>query len=213
MSSLIFYVDPDQALIFTDTLVATYDGAPSCFSSKATYLAHVATVIAGTGVSSLYLAWLQYANSGVLANGVESLGSQAPKHLRELWARLVPEQSIPADKTATIYHFGLSETSGQMVHFAFRSTHDFEAEELVHGVGAKPDCTLPQEGEMYQLVPMMMEEQRRLQAERPTGDRIHIGGDAMAIHLTREGCRQHLLFRFHDYDEHAAAIVAACGTQ
>jgi hypothetical protein len=47
MSSLIFHTDASQALVATDTLAVKPDGTPLMYGSKALYLPHLKTIIAG----------------------------------------------------------------------------------------------------------------------------------------------------------------------
>ena len=54
MSSLIFYTDPEQVLVATDTLAVSSDGKPFIFTSKALYIPHLKTIIAGTGCSEFF---------------------------------------------------------------------------------------------------------------------------------------------------------------
>lgn len=212
MSSLIFFTDPDQVLVITDTLVGDYESNPICFATKAHYLPHLRLVVACTGVSACLFAWIQFLNSGqVNPRGVAGLDVIAPDQLREMWRQAREYLDIPADKTATIYHFGLSEETGEMVAFAYRSTEDFRSDMLVHGLGVKPECTLPTEGDLLQHVRAMMEEQREIQSRVPPDKRVRIGGEAHALHLTKEGCRSWMLFRFDDYDEQMASAAAQSG--
>ena len=197
MSSLIFYTDPSQALVVTDTLVADRAGVPLAFCSKAFHLPHLRMVIAGTGIRGFSDYLVFKANNG-LFRGIENLDHHAPSELRAQWADhykpLIPENDI----TTTVYAFGLSEVDGTIAAFAYRSTNDFASERLNHGTGVKPECAVP-DGNLIDHIEGMMREQRSLQAAEPLSSRIHIGGDAIAMHLTGDGCHTWPLFQFEDH--------------
>ena len=107
-----------------------------------------------------------------------------------------------------MYHFGFSEDTGEIATFAYRSTNDFASERLQHGTGVKPECSVP-DGKLYEHLPSMMQEQRAIQAEKPLPERVHIGGEAMAIHLTAETCKYSRLFAFPDFQDQSAGAFGA----
>lgn len=57
MSSLIFYTDSTQALVATDSLATNSDGEPFMFVTKAGYIPHLRTIIAGTGAGGFANQW------------------------------------------------------------------------------------------------------------------------------------------------------------
>ncbi|MCP4165919.1 MAG: hypothetical protein GY759_08500 [Chloroflexi bacterium] len=87
MSSLIFYIDTDQALIATDTLGVTPSGQPVMFSSKAIYLPHIRTIIAGTGAGSFSGDWAMMANNRMVLSGICNLDFHTPQILRDRWSK------------------------------------------------------------------------------------------------------------------------------
>lgn len=110
--------------------------------------------------------------------------------------------------TTTVYHFGISEGGGDVVAYAYRSTNDFISEKVPVGIGVKPACTIPDYdlGCLLAQVEAMMNEQRRLEELQPPSQRLHIGGEAHAIHLTKMGCTCGCLFRFADFEAQASQI-------
>ncbi len=115
MSSLIFYTDPDQALVVTDTLAVNTDGSPLHFTSKAHYLPHLRTIVADTGLDGFSVDWAMSVNNRMAVSGVENLNYHAPRGLRDLWARYNRDLRLPDDVTTTVYHFGISEGGGGVV--------------------------------------------------------------------------------------------------
>ena len=200
MTSLIYYTDPKQAFIATDTL-AVIGSEAYLFITKAFYLPHLGTIIAGTGIGRFSDDWMLRVNTSLRVDGIESLDVETPELLRAQWADFQRELSGLQGKTTTIYHFGFSESTGEMTGFAYRSVNDFASERIAHGIGSKPGDVMPPGDELD--IKAMMDEQRRLQSKVPADKRIYIGGDAMAIHLTRDRCIHEHLFRFPDYAEHA----------
>lgn len=198
MSSLIFYTDAEQVLVVTDTLTTDLNGSPSFFTSKANYLPHLQTVVAGTGVCGFSTDWFAQVNNQMVIRGIENLDYHTPNALRSLWEQYKADYSLLDDMTTTIYHFGFSEESGNVVSFVYRSTAGFASERLQFGVGVKPECTIPDEN-LLEHLEAMMHEQRSLQSLKPLPQRIHIGGKAYAIHLTKQACTFTELFEFSDF--------------
>lgn len=211
MSSLIFYTDPEQALVVTDTLAVTTDGAPFLFTSKAHYIPHLRLIVAGTGFGSFADDWCRTINTRMLVRGVENLHHHAPAMLRDQWAHVSNDPTFPEGRTTTIYHFGISEETERVVTFAYRSTEGFKGTRLPeNGVGVKPECEVP-DGNLLDHLESMMMEQRRLQALAPDDRRIHIGGEAFAMHLTATSCTHSRLFRFKDFDDQVAQAFSSLG--
>jgi hypothetical protein len=206
MSSLIFYTDPEQALVATDTLAVTPVGAPMMFSSKAIYLPHLRTIIAGTGMGMFSGDWAMTVNNRMVLRGIQNLDYHTPAALRELWQRYKSEYPLPEEITTTVYHFGLSEDDQSLHAYAYRSTNNFSSERLCYGFGLKPACTLPDDGSLVENLPLMMAEQRNSELKKPQGERLYIGGECIALHLTKNGCNAFRVFQFEDYPQNLREI-------
>lgn len=208
MSSIIFYLDQDQAFVATDTLAVEPGGLPSQFCSKAIYLPHLRTIIAGTGMGMFSGDWAMYVNNRMVLSGIQNLDYHTPTLLRRRWVEYKHEFDLPEDMTTTIYQFGLSEDSNEMLGYAYRSTNDFVSEPRKYGYGIKPECTVPEDGSLVENLPGMMNEQRRIQASKPESERLYIGGHAIGMHLTRDGCNTFRVFEFNDYEDHLAQVIS-----
>lgn len=208
MSSLIFYTDAKQVLIVTDTLSVTPDGSPFLFTSKAHYLPHLRTIVAGTGVKDFSSNWHVLVNNGMVVRGIENLNDHTPQGLREMWQDFKEEYSVPEGMTTTVYHLGISEETGQVVAYAYRSINDFVSELVPYGVGIKPECTVPtvDSSDIKFLITEIMKEQRRVQAAVPLSERIFIGGEAIAMQLTKGGCNIFKLFEFDDFPDQSQMV-------
>lgn len=205
MSSLIFYTDLTQALVATDTLAVKPDGSPMMYCSKAIYLPHLKTIIAGTGLGMFSGDWASYVNNHLIVAGLRNLDFHTPVGLRALWRKAKEDSSIPSSITTTIYQIGVSEDDEEVRAYAYRSTNDFESEPLKHGTRAKPDCSFP-EGNIVENIRSMMLEQRTLQATKSPEERIYIGGECVIMHLTKHVHTTASLFRFEDYADQLATI-------
>jgi len=73
MSSLIFATDEAQILVATDTLAVTPNGEPFLFASKATYVPHLRTIIAGTGGGGFSNGWALTVSTRMIVNGIHNL--------------------------------------------------------------------------------------------------------------------------------------------
>jgi hypothetical protein len=197
MSALIFYTEPEQVLVVTDTLSAAPDGSPLLFTSKAHYVPHLRVIVAGTGIGGFSVEWALQVNSRMVLRGIENLDFHTPGGLRTLWSDYRHEYNLANGMTATVYQFGISEETGQMAAFAYRSANNFESERLGFGIGVKPECQVP-EGNLLDHIQSMMNEQRAIQATKEPSDRVYIGGEAIAIHLMKDSCTFTRLFEFPD---------------
>lgn len=206
MSSIIFATDPTQALVATDTLAVNLDGEPLLFCSKATYIPHLRTIIAGTGLGSFANDWANYVNNSMIVAGVRNLDYHSPSALRARWAKQRDEPGFPENLTTTIYQIGVSEDDQEVRAFAYRSTNNFESEPLTHGTRYKPECALLSDVSLLQALRPMMEEQRRIQESKPPSERIYIGGQCVVMHLTKDACTTATLFSFDDYEQQLQAV-------
>lgn len=202
MSSLIFFTDETQALIVTDTLAVTGEGEPLLFVSKAGYIPHLKTVIAGTGAGGFSNAWLHDASTRMVVSGIQNLDYHTPGCLKRMWEQYRQDHAIPktAAFTTTVYQFGICEDTGRIVSFAYRSTNDFKSECLQYGMGVKPECRVL-DGDLIKMIPVMMNEQKAIQTTRPATDRIYIGGEMIAHHLTSAGYHCFKIGEFDDFKE------------
>lgn len=191
----------------TDTLAVAPGGAPLLFCSKATYLPHLRTIIAGTGMGRFSGDWAMFVNTMVLS-GIRNLDYHTPSALCERWQRYQAEYSLPGSLTTTVYHFGFAEDDASVRAFAYRSTANFESEPIAHGFGLKPECTLPTDGSLVEALPRMMVEQRKNELMKPAAERLYIGGECIGMHLTSAGCTIASVFRFDDYLQHVQEIFS-----
>lgn len=176
------------------------------FCSKAIYLPHMRTIIAGTGLGMFAGDWANYVNNRLIVAGLRNLDHHTPDGLRTLWTHAKERDDIPNSITTTVYQIGVSEDDGEVRAFAYRSTNDFESEPLGHGTRAKPECAFPSEGHLLHHLQPMMIEQRAIQDAKPPDDRLYIGGECVVMHLTKETCAISTLFRFEDYANQLAEI-------
>ncbi|WP_432454839.1 hypothetical protein ACRRS0_05135 [Agarivorans sp. QJM3NY_29] len=205
MSSLIFYTQPDAAVVATDTLAVSPDGSPFSFCTKAGYIPHLKTIIAGTGAGGFSSQWLVHASTRMVVRGIHNLDFHTQKGLRDLWETYKKEYSLTDESTTTVYQFGISEESGEVVSFAYRSTNNFKSEPLQFGTGVKPACTVL-EGNLLDLIPVMMAEQRKNEAGKPQSEKVFIGGEIIALVLTKEGCNHIKIGEFEDFATDEKAV-------
>lgn len=208
MSSIIFATDPTQALVATDTLAVDSNGTPLLFCTKATYIPHLRTIIAGTGLGAFANDWANHVNNEMVVTGVLNLDYHTPSGLRERWAKQQQDPSFPPGCTTTVYQIGVGEENGEIQSFAYRSTNNFLSEPLAHGTRVKPECTVPTDISLFEGLKPMMEEQRRNQQTKSANERIYIGGQCIVMHLTKDGCNTWTAFNFDDYEEQLARVFA-----
>ncbi len=201
MSSLVFFTDPTQVVVATDTLAVDPNGKPMLFSSKAHYLPHLRTIIAGTGMGMFSGDWAMEVNNRMVLEGILNLDYHTPKALQARWTQYVQEFGLLPSATTTVYHFGLSEDDRSVVAFAYRSTTGFKSERLPPGLAVKPECQVPEGNNLLELIPQIMNAQRQAQSHVPSDARIYIGGEIVVMHLTSSGCSIFQQYSFHDFVE------------
>lgn len=208
MSSLIFYTDESQALIATDTLATSnkIPGAPFKFTTKAFVIPHLKMIIAGTGCGGFCDRWFLQINDRMVVRGIENLDYHTPRNLALLWSSFKNEFSLLEDATTTIYHFGFSEENQSICSHVYRSTNNFESEQLPYGLGGKPEYIVPNPYELPKDFKTIMDSQRELQSSETKESRIYIGGEIQLIRLERDGFIVQSLGKFEDYDSDEDAI-------
>jgi hypothetical protein len=208
MSSLIFALSETEIILGTDTLATPYDGAAPFFCSKAFTLPHMNMILAASGDTGFLERWWAYINTRMIFPGIETLGWSAQSELQAMWREYKQEMALPAEREQAIFHFGISEFTGEMLGFAHISWDDFLPEEIsVRAKGhnviyARPNCAMPEGvddmgGFPEAFLPMMLD-QRARQAAAP-GGKVKIGGDIQIHHLNKAGCAVYKLARFDDY--------------
>lgn len=194
MTSLIFYTDDLEATIATDTLIATKTEEFLGHANKAIYVERMKLICAGTGAADLFIRWVSFVNEESRATDVDSLNDQAAERLQSIWSEMQREIPAFADHTATVYLFGLSDDTGHIHSYAYRSESGFASSRLPHGLAMKPAVTPDEmEGVDYCKFPEsskdIMRRQAALEYLKPKGQRVLIGGDANVITLTKAGCQ------------------------
>ena len=186
MSSLIFYTDEAQALIVTDTLAVTDNGEPLSFVSKAGYIPQLRTIIAGTGAGGFSNTWLLEASTRMVVSGIQNLNYHTSACLRRLWKQYKHDHAIPSSSTVTtsVYQFAICEETG-----------------------VKPECQIL-DGDLLQTIPVMMNEQRAIQATYSHPERIHIGGEMIAHYLTSSMYQCFKIGEFEDFRTQGAYILS-----
>lgn len=206
MSSLIFHTQPDMAIVATDTLAVNEAGTPVNWTTKAILIPHLQMIVAGTGVAGVCSRWFLRINEDMAVHGIEHLDVHTPQGLVGLYARYSEEVGFPPELSTTIYHFGISEISGEVVAFAYRSENGFRSERLSHGLKCKPECDVEMGDDLRSGLIQMMDSQRAIQAAKPAAERIHIGGAIQVLHLTNANATSVRLHTFNDFADQESAI-------
>ncbi|MDT8068390.1 MAG: hypothetical protein ROO76_09530 [Terriglobia bacterium] len=211
MSSLVFYIDENQAYIATDTLAVNTDGTPLMFTSKAFVVPHLKLILAGVGAGGFLGRWFVQMSDRLIAHDIDNVDYHAPSCLRPLWQGYKHEFSIPDGFTTTVYHYGFSKLTGKIHAYAYRSASNFESERLTpYGLRYKPECEVPAEYNLPADLPKIMTAQRAAQAVKPKEERLYIGGEIQTFHLTKDGFGISTVYRFDDYEENERVIFGNC---
>ena len=203
MSLLLFRHTPDKVVIVTDTLATSAEGAPMRFTSKCRAVPHLGLAVAYTGIEQLGMRWTVALDEQILSRDIEMLNDYAPEVISRIWKDLEEEHDLRG-RTSTIYHFGLSERTGQYVGFAYRSAHSFVPDPIPHGFGVKPPLavmdgfTAPEDlPDWIALATAVRAEQDALALE----DRVFVGG-ALTLTMLEDGVSvTSEIHRFDDFDD------------
>ena len=189
MSSLLFYTDENEAIVATDTLLHYSVDTPPGYVSKTIAIPHMRMMVAATGSALLFSRWIGLVNNQGFALDVDAVDAHAPQELQTLWSELNRHAPALQDQTATIYHFGISDDSGKIHGFAYRSVSNFKSERLDYGLGVKPEL-MDKAGIDWNSFPAcapdIMQAQSRQEDAKPR-DRVYIGGTTEVTHLTNDG--------------------------
>ena len=149
---------------------------------------------------------MAYVRSQIIATDIEHLDQYTPEALQNL-SEHFPDLD---DITATIYHFGYSERKNRFLCHVYRSTSDWNSEQILEGIGVKPAInydfgekfTLP--GSFIDLIKL----QRENDLNMPTDKRVGIGGDIHFIVMDRAGINISKCHRFESYEEDLNTMCA-----
>ena len=189
MSSLLFYTDANESIVATDTLLHYSVDTPPGFTSKAVAIPHLRMIIAATGSALLFNRWIGLVNNQGFALNVDAVNAHTSETLQALWSELNAQFPALHEQTATIYHFGVSDDTGVVHGFAYRSVSDFKSEPLDYGLGLKPDLVDKSGIDLSSFpisAPAIMQAQA-LQESKKTSNRVYIGGSVQITHLTKDG--------------------------
>lgn len=210
MSSIIFDFNEEAALLAVDTLATDPDGTPGFFTSKAQYVPHLKTIIAGTGCAGFAADWATHVNNRLLLNGTENLNHHTPNVLNRRWGEFRSFENIPEQYSTTVYHLGYCSFDSRIKGFAYRSVNGFASERLDYGLRFKPECTPPTSETFIEWLPKAMIEQREIQGSKPVEERVFIGGECILFALDATTCLTSTVFEFSDFPEQMETALQNC---
>jgi hypothetical protein len=197
MSALNFVLQKDLAIVSTDTLALNSEShLPSNFQSKAYPVLHLDGVVCGTGISQFVARWYTVVVTSMLAKSVPHLDEFSPQALRNL----AEEMALPDISTTTIYHFGYDQETDRYRGYAYRSSNNFDSEELAYGFGMKPQVEFNPSGNIIEDFIALISIQRDQELARPVLERIGIGGDIHILMLEPDAITIRRVHRFEDHN-------------
>lgn len=188
MSLLNWEMTSDHVILYSDTLSLSGDSKrPRNFMTKVYPAPHFGAVITGTGISEVVTGFYVSVITGMIVDDVVHLSQLAPEMLRSIWSEL--GDMLPVDASTTIYTFGFALEDGEFTGFAYRSTSDFQAEQLPHGVGVKP---APKSGVHHEINSLadfleLAISQQQADRELPPTKRVGIGGELWMYTMSKAG--------------------------
>jgi hypothetical protein len=199
-------VSPVRAIIVTDTAAFSGDGTPLHFTSKAFVLGHLGAVVADVGTLGVAYAFQREANHLALPRGLDDLLAAAPAILRRVVADM-PHAPVHGTCVA-----GWSEVRRRIVAVLFtnQDAQGFAPVEVQDGhLGMHPAVPgVAPRGRRPELPDLTRHaEAQQAEAERLLGFR-GVGGELVALTVTRSSIESRVAYRFADYDAMAATMAA-----
>jgi hypothetical protein len=209
MTALNFMLHEDGVIIAMDTLsLLARNKKPFKFVSKMFLLPHMQCVICGTGNMGAIIDWYSFVQKNILSNGIYQLN--------ELSKKAIPQfmKEHNEDNSCTIYQFGLHELDDKFHGFAYRSTNNFQSEEIQYGFGIKPPDAFKDENGMIdfdtisslstkpeEVLAAVMRIQKDYDDKLDIDKRLGIGGKIEILYLSRDSMVIRNYDVFDDYDE------------
>ncbi|MDD5702128.1 MAG: hypothetical protein PHU23_08780 [Dehalococcoidales bacterium] len=204
MTSLIYILQEDQACVAMDTLSLTSDdGKPLVFTSKMFPMPHLNGLICGTGVLNFVSNWVENVRTKFVVKDMEHLSMFTVEPIRKLWQ----DFHFNGQQTSTIYYFGYSKSSLRFKGYAFRSTNNFNKEELQYSIGIKPQVINMELNNIPDDIIRIMRDQKEQDDQLPLGQRLGIGGE---IHLAVITQNQINIFNIHTFEDYDSCFHQMC---
>lgn len=201
MSLLIYALESNQIVVVTDTLATTPSGDPFFLTSKCIVMPHLEMVVVYLGIAPLGQQWSHRLQTKILARSIDQLDYFVTPALQALWVEL-QEEFGDLSSSATVYHFGYSESRKGYVGFAYRSDNDFTSEQLQQGsfcVKPAPSRAVEVPSNTDELV-QIGRQVRSEQDERSSDRRISIGGELWMTVLANRSIVISRILRFEDFE-------------
>jgi len=106
-------------------------------------------------------------------------------------------------KTSTVYHFGFAENRNRYVAYAYRSSNEWQSEEIQYGFGVKPQIDV-QFLDIIQLPDTfidIMKRQRDEDLKLELSKRVGVGGDIHFVQMKDGNINVSVCHRFESYEE------------
>ena len=208
MTALVYYAEDEQLCVAMDTRTLdlddeTGDRALGPFCSKMFLVPHLRGMITGTGIRSLPFHWHAFVEQSTVARNIEDLDDAASRTLPEMARRCGVDDTL----TATVYHFGYSQTTNGFVARAFRSTEGFRTERLLvpsfgikppEGIELKAALGLCERDGIEGGMIAVMKMQKAIDDAQPPNARLGIGGEIQFLVMTPDEFSMRTIHRFDD---------------
>ncbi|MCZ4348039.1 hypothetical protein [Devosia neptuniae] len=184
MTVLNFMFDEKNIFIVTDsTFSDPNDKMPMGYCSKAFCLPHLDGIVAGTGYASFIVTWSMHANTNFCVRDIPHLDVFAAEVLSEMYQQFSDERGLSG--STTLYHFGYDRVERRMRVFVYRSSSNFQSEELAYGYAVKP----PIDASSFEIRSFpddylpIIEAQKAADEALPVEERVGVGGHMLAYTL------------------------------
>ncbi len=212
LTALDFIIQDNAVVIAMDTLsVRDIDKKPHKMVTKFFPLPHMNCIICGTGNMNAIIDWFAWVEKNIVANGIYQLNELTQQCIKTF----MDEHN--GDNPCTIYQFGLHELDGKFHGYAYRSSNNFESEEIRQGIGVKPSLAFltsegnidlapyaPEGTSMEKIFSNIMHRQKEYDDNLDVSERLGIGGIVQIVILSKDNM---VIKNFEYFDDFESTYI------
>lgn len=215
MTALNYILGEQGVIISMDTLsLMMEDKQPFKFVTKFFPIPHMNCVICGTGNLDAIINWFVFVEKSIMANGIYQLNELSVQEMPNFMKK------YNGNNLCTIYQFGLHEIDNKFHGFAYRSTNNFQSEELAYSIGIKPQNAFSQDDfksilteiqdqtiSLDDVLVKIMHRQKEYDDSLDLKNKIGIGGIVQILALAKDNIQIRNYHYFDDYEKTGIQIL------
>lgn len=215
MTALNYVLTDNEVILAMDTLVTkNFDKTPYKMATKFVPIPHMNCILCGTGNFEAIVDWFSFIQKNIVGNGIYQLN----KLTQQALPKFMEEHND--NFSTTIYQFGLDEVEDIFKGYAYRSTSNFQSEELKKAIGIKPSDGFMDSGNINlssyisendtvdEILTKIMYKQKEYDENLKVEERVGIGGIIQIVNLRKNSFSINNYKYFDDYEQTYKEILA-----